>query len=66
MVIDSIQVSPLPLPFQAWPMMMAPVYGGGGPMTPQAVMVPFQTTPSTRFWCKTSWKYYAYPMSDHV
>jgi hypothetical protein len=32
MVIDSIQVSPLQLPFQAWPMMMAPVYGGGGPV----------------------------------
>ncbi len=28
MVIDSIQVSPLQLPFQAWPMMMAPAYGG--------------------------------------
>jgi hypothetical protein len=30
MVIDSMQVSPLHLPFQAWPLMMAPVYGGGG------------------------------------
>src|SRR5215831_14922852 len=35
MVIDSIQVSPLHLPFQAWPMMMAPAYGGGEPLAPQ-------------------------------
>ena len=38
MVIDSIQVSPLHLPFQAWPMMMAPAYGGGEPLAPQGLI----------------------------
>ena len=38
MVIDSIQVSPLQLPFQAWPMLMAPVYGGGGTLAPQGLL----------------------------
>lgn len=37
MVIDSIQVSPFHLPFQAWPMMMAPAYGGGGSLTSQGL-----------------------------
>lgn len=40
MVIDSIQVSPLHLPFQAWPMMMAPAYGGGEPLVPQGLIGP--------------------------
>src|SRR5262245_41291028 len=40
MVIDSIQVSPLQLPFQAWPMMMAPAYGGGESLVPQGLIGP--------------------------
>ena len=38
MIIDSIQGNPFQLPFQAWPMTMAPVYGVGGPLTPQGLL----------------------------
>lgn len=60
MVIDSIQVSPLHLPFQAWPMMMAPAYGGGEPLAPQGLigptigglgsLLPWQATPMMVPW----------------
>ena len=35
MVIDSIQGNPFQLPFQAWPMAMAPAYGVSGALAPQ-------------------------------
>lgn len=47
MVIDSIQVSPLHLPFQAWPMMMAPAYGGGEPLAPQGFLGPTMNGPGS-------------------
>jgi len=60
MVIDSIQVSPLQLPFQAWPMMMAPAYGGGEPLAPHGLIgqtiaglgspLPWQATPMMVPW----------------
>lgn len=60
MVVDSIQVSPLHLPFQAWPMMMAPAYGGGEPLAPQSLLgptmvglgslLPWQATPMMVPW----------------
>lgn len=60
MVIDSVQVSPLHLPFQAWPMMMAPVYGGGEPLASQGLLgppmgglsspLPWQVTPMMVPW----------------
>ena len=37
MVIDSIQGNPFQLPFQAWPMAMAPAYGMSGALNPQAL-----------------------------
>ena len=37
MVIDAIQGNPFQLPFQAWPMAMAPAYGMSGALTPQAL-----------------------------
>lgn len=40
MVIDSIQGGPLQLPFQAWPMLMAPAYGRGEPLAPQGLIGP--------------------------
>src|SRR5262249_45279053 len=60
MVIDSIQVNPLHLPFQAWPMMMAPAYGGSEPLAPQGLLgqtigglgslVPWQAAPMVVPW----------------
>ena len=37
MVIDSIQGNPFQLPFQAWPMAMAPAYGMSGALSPQGL-----------------------------
>ena len=37
MVIDAIQGNPFQLPFQAWPMAMAPAYGMSGALTPQGL-----------------------------
>jgi hypothetical protein len=53
MVIDSIQLNPLQLPFQAWPMMMTPAYGAGGPLAPQGFIGSpgsFYTTPMMLPW----------------
>jgi len=37
MVIDSIQSNPFQLPFQGWPMAMAPAYGMGGALASQGL-----------------------------